>query len=183
MSLNPHDGPTRRLFFALWPDEGIREELDRVSRHAVRKRGKRVRGENLHITLAFIGQVPADTASCLRQAAAEIRGQRFTLRLDRIGYWPRPRILWLGPSHTPAALRHLVGDLNRQLGQECGYTPEKRPWQAHVTLARKCTASREEPTPQTVDWAAGHFSMVESVTDPAGARYRVLDSWPLLEAE
>ena len=93
MSLNPHDGPTRRLFFALWPDEGIREELDRVSRHAVRKRGKRVRGENLHITLAFIGQVPADTASCLRQAAAEIRGQRFTLRLDRIGYWPRPRIM------------------------------------------------------------------------------------------
>jgi len=50
---------TRRLFFALWPDEATREQLAHITRKAVRGSGGRpIPVENLHSTLVFLGSVP-----------------------------------------------------------------------------------------------------------------------------
>lgn len=168
----------RRLFFALWPDEGVRGRLARLAARLAMSRGVRVAEANLHVTLVFLGSVDGKLAACAQRVAAGIHGRAFTLSLDCLGHWPGPQVLWLGATHTPAALTTLVRDLNEGL-RRCGFTPEDRPYQPHLTLVRKL---RRADTAQAVDpvvWRIEQFCLVQSITRAQGAEYHVLHAWPL----
>ena len=66
--------PERRLFFALWPDDGLRDQLRRVSEPAVRLAGGRpVPPANYHLTLAFLGGLPADRLDAVIGVAGTVR--------------------------------------------------------------------------------------------------------------
>jgi RNA 2',3'-cyclic 3'-phosphodiesterase len=177
MSLNSQT-EIQRLFFALWPEEALREQLAHLSRQVVGKRGKRVRSENLHLTLIFLGSMTMQQRACAEATARAIGGMPFELRLEQIGYWPRPRIIWLGPQETPQPLVDLVWRLNKGLNA-CGHQPEVRPYQAHMTLARKVAGpfSPRQVTPLV--WQVDHFCLVRSITEPEGVQYQVLCTWPL----
>jgi 2'-5' RNA ligase len=171
--------PRQRLFFALWPDATLRQSLAKSSRELLGRRVKQVPAANLHITLAFAGPVTAPVRDCLMAAAGGIRAAPFELVIDHVGHWPRPRILWAGPTHTPPALWALVEALNLAF-ESCGLQRETRPFQAHITLARK--VGRAPPAPvvlEPVVWSISDFSLMESVTDARGASYRRLVSWKL----
>jgi RNA 2',3'-cyclic 3'-phosphodiesterase len=172
---------SQRLFFALWPDASLQEIIDSRAHKLIGKRAKRVPVHNLHITLAFLGSVPRGRRDCYEQAAAGIQSQTFTLSLQRIGHWPKPRILWLGPSQPPELLLTLVQSLNAALSL-CGYTPETRPYQAHMTLARKVDRPLPVREIEPIDWVVDNFALVESVTAAEGACYQVLERWSLQRA-
>jgi 2'-5' RNA ligase len=173
--------PSRRLFFALWPTGEVRAAVDHFSRHAIRKRAKRVPARNLHITLAFAGSVPNSVQACLEAGADEIRGEAFGLHIDTVGYWPRPRIIWLGPAQSPPAAWHLVRSL-REVLLACELQPEARGWQPHITLARKAGRGLESGKVDPIDWSISDFCLVESVTEESGPSYRILRRW-LLEGQ
>jgi 2'-5' RNA ligase len=170
--------PRQRLFFALWPDAAVRSGLAQTSQELLGKKIRRVPETNLHITLAFAGPVTAAVRQCLEQQAAGIRAAPFELTLERIGHWPRPRILWAGPAHTPPELWSLVGGLNSAF-EACGLAHETRPWQAHVTLARKISRAPQATVIEPIHWSISDFCLVESVTGAPGASYRILASWKL----
>jgi 2'-5' RNA ligase len=172
----------QRLFFALWPDDAVRAALAQTATELLGKRIKRVAAANLHLTLAFAGAVTAPVRQCLEAAAADIQGAAFDLCIDHVGYWPGPRIAWIGPTHTPPALWSLAGRLRTAL-EDCGLQTETRPYQPHITLARKISraTSIQHGTTQLdpVHWSISAFSLVESVTAPRGVSYRRLVSWTL----
>jgi len=173
---------TRRLFFALWPGAALQAELVRRARKALRPGGGRaVATDKLHLTLAFLGSVDAQAQACMEAGADGVRGEAFTLELDQLGHFPRPRVIWAGASRVPAALRTLVQDLTRAL-LPCGYRPESRPFQAHVTLMRKAARGPRPAEIEPLVWPVGDFALVESLTLPEGAQYRVLRRWPLAAA-
>ncbi len=172
--------PAQRLFFALWPDEGVRQRLAEIAAAVgASNSGRLIPADNLHITLVFLGTLDNMRRQCAEQVAASIRGERFTLVLDQIGYWSRPRILWAGASRIPDALLGLAGELQAGL-TSCGITPEDRPYQAHVTLMRKVN---KHPAllvaPDPIAWDVERFWLVESVSGNNGVLYRPLVSWPL----
>jgi len=169
---------TQRLFFALWPGAAVRSAMDHLAHRQVRKLAKRTPAANLHITLAFPGQVGAGVRDCLEQAADRLSGRSFTLQLDQVGHWPRPRIIWAGPTHTPPELWSLVEQLRAAL-EGCGITPETRPFQAHVTLARKASRRATGKKIESIDWPVDDFCLAESITDSVGPVYRVLRTWAL----
>ena len=70
--------------------------------------GKPVAAANLHLTLAFLGEVSTETAGQLQQLAARIRQPGFTLDLDDAGHWPRPGVVWLGCQRAPRGLLQLA---------------------------------------------------------------------------
>lgn len=170
--------PTRRLFFALWPDAEVREALAALSRRRIRKLARRVPDANLHITLAFAGAVSTSVQACLESAAGRVSGAPFELCIDRAGYWPGPRIIWAGPTHVPPPLWALVGAL-REVFEACGLEPERRAWRPHITLARKAGRGLHDDRLAAIPWSISDFCLVESVSDAAGTRYLPLRRWAL----
>ena len=172
------DEKRQRLFFALWPDEAMRSALEQSAGKTLGQRVKRVAADNLHITLAFAGAVTLLQRSCLEMAASAIRRPCFELSIDRLGHWPKPRILWAGPSHIPTEVRSLAADLQLSL-TACGIDADTRAWQPHITLARKQNSAPRRNEFPTNHWSISEFCLLESVTEPAGVRYRVLRTWAL----
>ena len=177
-SARPEGGPRQRLFFALWPEAAVRTRLDQAGAALLGKRVKRVPAANLHLTLAFAGAVTATVRQCLQAAAVDIRCPAFELSIGHIGHWSRPRIYWAGPVHSPPPLWSLAGMLQTALG-DCGLQTETRPYQPHITLARKIQRAPDIQHIAPIDWSIRHFSLVESVTGPRAASYRLLGSWEL----
>ena len=174
----PGERDTHRLFFALWPDEVTREALAGLQQAAGVRRGRPMRRENIHLTLAFIGDVDGPTRDCLIRQAQQVRAVPVSFSVERIGYFPRPRVVWAGPQCTPEGLIDLVGALNRAL-TPCGYEPERRPFRAHITLFRKVMRPPRPVEFEPVSWQAPAFQLVESIAEEGGVRYAVIAEFPL----
>lgn len=166
----------QRLFFALWPDEDTRERFATLALDDIT--GRRVSRDNLHVTLAFLGAVDKHVRSCVEHVASQVRAPSFTLHLDDVGYWRKPRILWVRASRLPSPLVQLLSSLNDGLST-CGFKPERREYRAHITLARKVHKPIAHRSIDPIRWPIDSFVLVESRTLPAGARYQVLRTWSL----
>jgi len=150
-----------------------------------------VAAENLHITLAFLGDVPAETIVPLSASIGrETRNTRpFKLPFARLHPVPNARranMLWASyddPDGECAALANAVGAACASFG----IALEDRAFKAHVTLARTRRArhlgdaatqalSCAEPTvPAFVSVASA--TLFASTLTKAGPRYEVLDTW------
>jgi 2'-5' RNA ligase len=175
------EGRPQRLFFALWPDDAVRAELRAAQEAMPRRGGRPVQVEDIHITLAFLGQVDPERRACMEAAAGSVRSGPFELLIDRQGYWPRPRVAWCAPAEVPEPLRDLVQRLNRAL-RPCGFEPERRPYSPHVTLFRDSRAVPEGPLARPVRCPCPEFVLVASGGGAGGPRYRVLARWPLADS-
>ena len=177
------NAPTQRLFFALWPpDDSLRQGLETVrAPWLARAKGRAVDLSNLHLTLAFIGDVAATLAPRLSAEADKIEGAAFELTLDCLGNWRHNGILWAGAAASSecAALQRLVRAL-RQVLRDCGLKPDKRPYQAHVTLARNFFHGPVEPLPiPPLAWPVRDFVLVDSRRVEGRQVYEVIRRWPL----
>jgi 2'-5' RNA ligase len=167
-----------RLFFALWPDEAVREQLVLWSRELRAVCGGRpTRAENLHVTLAFLGNVDDARVAEVERAAGEVRPCGVSLVLDQPGYWKHNRIAWAGASAVPAELDAMVVDLRSALSRSNIGFDGKKGFVSHVTLLRDAREPRAMPALEPIEWRLDGFALVQSVTLPRGSRYEVRKSW------
>lgn len=171
----------RRLFFALWPDEAVRLAILHATRKLARQSGGRpITPDKVHVTLVFLGGIAARRVGEIERIASEVAGRPFEVEFDRLEYWQRARVLCLVPSNTPPALVELVKDLNSRL-EAAGFEIERRPFRAHLTVARKVARPVDCACPRLV-YPACDFVLVESRTVSAGSQYQVVGRWPLVAA-
>ena len=166
-----------RLFFALWPDDALRRRLERVaSELAARAGGKAVPAAKVHMTLAFLGEVPVDRFSAAVDAASRVKGEPFELALDEVAAFRSAHVAWVGCATGHPGLTALQSDLAAELRRE-GFELESRPFAAHVTLARRITrpVAREEVEP--IAWRVREFALVAS--DTGRGTYEVGRRWEL----
>lgn len=171
------ESPRQRLFFALWPDQRVRRALAALGRDAGARDGRPVHPEDLHLTLLFLGPVAAERIDAIAAAAGSVPFRPFRLAIDHYGWWKRPRILWCAPAETPAPLIQLFQGLQTVLAGQ-GFTPEKRPYSPHITLARKVVRGRAGTLAQPILWPVDGFVLVASRTHGDPPRYQVLKKWP-----
>lgn len=133
---------TLRAFIALpLPPEVIQLASDLQSR--LRSEGLKlrwVRPRGMHLTLKFLGDIPASFVVDLDQAMQRAaRGcGRVNLALQGMGVFPgikRPRVLWLGIGGAIERLGELHSRLDTEL-ERIGVARERRPFRAHLTVAR-----------------------------------------------
>ena len=165
-----------RLFFALWPDGALQAKLAAWAKQAAGK-GRAMRRENIHLTLAFLGDTDAALLPALKALAAEVRVEPFRLALDRVGYWKHNRILWCGASADPPALSALVADLRARL-EAAGVRFDPKPFVSHVTLVRNAAGLPETPAWRPLAWEARDFALIGSTRVEGRVTYRVLQRFP-----
>jgi len=169
------------LFFAVVPQASLRLQLAAMAEQLARGCGGRpVAPDNIHLTLAFLGNVDDAVCQCVRAVGDAIHARPFELVIDRLGYWRRPRIVWAGCSQTPAALMDLVSCLRTATEDQCGIVADERLYQVHMTLLRKAASGGPQgglDTPLTV--AVSNFVLMESVSVTGGVRYLPVYDWPL----
>ncbi|OFW06843.1 MAG: 2'-5' RNA ligase [Acidobacteria bacterium RIFCSPLOWO2_02_FULL_67_36] len=136
-----------RLFVAIELDDSVRaaaaraaEALaGRLSRSRPDLDARWVDAANLHITLWFIGHVGVDHAQAIQQAVADpFHIAPFDLHVTGFGAFPpsgAPRVFWLGVQEGQDSMRAVYEEVSRRL-QALGYEPERRPYSAHLTVAR-----------------------------------------------
>ncbi|AGA33891.1 2'-5' RNA ligase [Thioalkalivibrio nitratireducens DSM 14787] len=166
----------RRVFFALWPDDALRDRLARLSRE-LRANGRLVPVAHLHLTLAFAGVVPAPVVTRIATDANRLARPAIRLTLDRLGHFRRPRIAWVGPSDAPAELDALAQSLSG-ICRDAGVAMDDRPFRPHVTLRRFVTRMASGPI-EPIAWVAPEMVLIESGRGGHPGPYRVLQRWRL----
>ena len=155
---------------------------------------RRVRPENLHVTLAFLGQTPderlADVVAAAREAAARVT--TFDLTFDRAGRFPergRPRVIWLGIGDGEASVVELGAGVYAGLrGRDLRF--DDRPLAPHLTLARvadDATTAQAKTAGAALEglelpalrFPVSAIAVVQSVLSPKGPRYTALETVPL----
>ena len=134
-------GERARLFVALEVPGDVVGELVRWRSSAVAGSGRlRLPGpEHLHVTLCFLGWQPADQVTRVAGACGRLAGaRRVRVALGEPVWLPprRPRVLAVRLDDPDGRLAHLQAQLSAILAGEGWYTPERRPYMPHVTVAR-----------------------------------------------
>ena len=172
-----------RMFFALWPGEDLRQALAATAGHIPpgdAARSYRVKPERYHLTLAFLGLLEPSQVEAAQRAAAEVRARPFRLRLDQVGHFEGPNVVWIGPQVLPAELAQLKAELDREL-LRFGLPVAGGPFIPHISCLR---GVREAPDAQApdIEWQVGEFVLVKSVLKPGASQYKVVGKWTLSPA-
>ena len=163
-----------RVFFALVPDPATQRALGIIARDvAAHAGGRAIADANLHLTLAFIGDVAGERIDVLRAIAVELPRSAFSLTLDRIGTFKRSELAWIAPSQVPMRLTGLESALTAAL-KKADFVLETRPFHAHVTLARRCTRRIAKVRFGTVEWGVRRVALLASIASNGGVCYREL---------
>ncbi|HUN94314.1 MAG TPA: RNA 2',3'-cyclic phosphodiesterase [Burkholderiaceae bacterium] len=160
-----------RCFVALWPDHEARERLAEAAAALAREipSARPTRADNLHLTLAFIGELrPALAAVVVQRLAALPRpwAPSTPWRLDRIGSFPSARVAWAGGEHDER-LERLASDA-RSILDDLHVHYDRKPFAAHVTLARHVGRLEARGLEPPVRWPIGQPRLVVSARDDAG---------------
>ena len=169
---------SRRVFFALWPDDEVREKIVEAFKLSPQSKlkGRIMRPENLHITLHFIGNVSEEKLDCLDQAAQTIKVEPFEFALDQYGHFYKAKIFWMGCFEIPQRLKKLHEILGEALSN-CDYKIDQRPFAPHITLMRKLIKPGEIENFNSINWKVKNFVLVESVTVEGVIRYEVIKKY------
>ena len=174
-------GASRRLFFAVLPDAGARVAVDALACAVAQATGGRAPpASNLHLTLAFLGAVPAVHDATLAAIGAHCArlASPFAFALDRVGHFRGARVAYAAPPAVPHALARIVRCLQAEL-RGAGLPVEDRPFAPHVTLARRAARAPGPGPIAPIAWHVDALVLMISEPAPGGVRYRALDAWQL----
>lgn len=172
-----------RLFVALELPDSVRDALIGWRPHALAHApGLRALGaESLHVTLCFLGWQDRHELDAIATACGELSGQPVPrLSLGGARWLPprRPRVLAVALRDPTEACSEAQAQLARALVDGGWYTPEKRPYLPHVTVARAGRGARvpRKPLPDVpeLEFEAPIVTLFRSRLARGGAQYEPL---------
>ena len=168
-----------RLYFALWPDDGIRLQLSRYRVQLAREgNGRAVFPVTLHMTLAFLGDVDTTLIPIIEKIGSRLEAAPFNYAVNMAGCFPKARVAWLGSKETPWHLFELQKNLQSLLAQATlGH--DTRTFRPHVTVVREIETPFADRAIAPVRWPVDHFCLVSARTAASGPEYEVLNTWRL----
>lgn len=130
-----------RLFIAALFSSQTRQQLTQViDRLKTVTTGNFTRAENLHITLAFLGEQPPKSIDKIKTVMQRIEKPACTVAFQHIGHFGD--LYWLGVQ-ADEQLFTMQKELMIALRQQ-GFLLETRPFRPHLTLVRKAKGLSEK---------------------------------------
>ena len=176
-------GDRARLFVALELPGDVRDAVVRWRSSAVGEMGglRLIAAEHLHVTLCFLGWRQGDEVERIAQACAQAAGiPPGVVSVGEAIWLPprRPRVLAVKLGDDDDRLVQLQSGLSDLLEAGGWYTPERRAFMPHVTVARVVRHTSVSPVslprPPAVSFTASGVTLFRSHLSSAGARYDAL---------
>ncbi|MGC2636269.1 MAG: RNA 2',3'-cyclic phosphodiesterase [Acidobacteriaceae bacterium] len=136
-----------------------------------------------HVTLQFLGEVTLSRAAQVAEKLATVQADPVPVRIAELGFFERAGVFFAGVALTPELLaleQNIVGAM-----RTCGFTPEPRRYNPHITLARAKgrggarelaplkKALERSPIALAAAFMAEEFQLYESILGSEGSRYEV----------
>ena len=156
-----------RLFIAIKLNSEIRNALTDVQKHLIRRgiRGNYTNTDNLHITLAFIGEY--DEPDFVTEVISEVPFSPFPISLSALGHFGD--LWWVGISDNVELVSY-VKRLHQALS-EAGIPFDKKKFSPHITLIRKAIGSLPAVSVPKTAMRVDHISLMRSERGPKGMIY------------
>ncbi|MGL4576759.1 MAG: RNA 2',3'-cyclic phosphodiesterase [Burkholderiaceae bacterium] len=168
--------PTVRLFIGLLPSSHTRQQLKRFADAWQWAPGAvRTRPERLHLTLHFLGDVPAFKLPALKRGL-QVPFAPFELCFGAPAVWNQG-VAVIEPAFIPQALVDLHDALAAALARE-GVQSVRHGFTPHITLARKAGGSVPPAQPLAVRRRVSEYVLIRSELAPP-ATYHVEQSYSL----
>jgi 2'-5' RNA ligase len=175
-----------RLFVGIPLAATVIDEL-RAASARLRSEGDGLRWtapESWHVTLQFLGKTSPEQYDCVVARLRAHHAPPVPICLEELGCFERAGVLIARVRLTPELL--LLQERVTAATQPCGFVPETRPFQPHITLARgkgrhnlgHLKAKIRRPINFT-RFVAREFLLYESFLSPSGAHYEVRERFPL----
>ncbi|GIU17658.1 RNA 2',3'-cyclic phosphodiesterase [Shewanella colwelliana] len=172
----------KRLFLGFSPNEVQTTQL-LGEQNAIESDGNRVPAANLHLTLAFLGQVNEYQQACLIEQlnhhSTAAKFKRFNVILNEFVHWQKASAICLiGKALDPNLI-----DLQRRsvtLATDIGLHCSEHDFIPHITLYRKAKRLTAAP-PDPLYFAPDTLHLYQSVSTHNGVRYPIVSSWSLID--
>lgn len=174
-----------RLFVGVALPGGVKDSLARFIEDArgVVPDAKWVPRDNLHVTVAFLGEVDDARVprilDALAVSAADLKGPIETA-VRGSGAFPSPRrarVLWAGLDDPEQRLAGLADAVSTTL-EPLGFPKETRAWSAHVTVARfrapRDASSMLAAAPEPVGFVVPSVTLFRSRLARPAPRYEIV---------
>jgi 2'-5' RNA ligase len=172
-----------RLFIGIPLADVVVDELSAISAR-LKSDGDRFRWtlpESWHITLQFLGNSSREQYECVVAQLRTLHLPPVSIGLERFGSFDHDRIFLAAVHLTPELL-----SLQKQVTaatEPCGFVPEARPYQPHITLARSKDRGQRQNSSELKDklssqpnfsnFVAKEFLLYESFLGRPGLHYEV----------
>jgi len=146
---------------------------------------KIVEPQNIHITLRFLGEIPASLLESVCEAMRQIKFQPFDLELQGLGCFPdyrRPNVVWVGMARGEVELRSIFNQIEPNL-RNLGFPPDRKGFSPHLTIARVRSGRNRQELVEAVEalkdqtlgsMTVSKVKLKKSVLTPKGPIYTTL---------
>ncbi|WP_170360487.1 RNA 2',3'-cyclic phosphodiesterase [Ruegeria arenilitoris] len=170
-------GALIRCFVAIPVSSEIAQICADVARAA--NCGRSLPAENLHLTLAFLGDQTRNALIELNDHFEVLRRPAISVRLSGLGSFGISLHMVVEPD---PGLLHLHESVLQCIGR-AGLTLQRRRFRPHITIVRGIESALNKailhiPVPQTT-MVVTQFNLNSSTLRPDGARYETLSTYPL----
>jgi 2'-5' RNA ligase len=185
-----------RIFCAVELPQRARElvlaHIARLKEKVHHAKASWARDANLHLTLKFLGEIPAASVTDFSDAVslAVSRLQPFAINLEQTGVFPphgQPRVLWIGINDPSTHLAELHAHLEEESAQ-AGFAKEARAFHPHLTIARLRQAddarglanAHQQMEFGPLEIAVAELLVIRSELRSEGSKYTAVSRHPLL---
>jgi len=168
-----------KLFFAVTPSE--RQVTQLIALQHCANGLRHVNPDNFHMTLFYAGSCDDEVRLKLIARIDQQMWPKFSVKLDEVVYWRKPRILCVNGRICDNNLQRVVKGLE-DICVALGFNPAPLPFNPHITILRKVSqwqslAASECCLPLTLQPHALH--LYHSRSSLAGVQYDRIATWPL----
>ncbi len=172
-----------RCFIAIEIPENIKLKFKELRKHFNNDVARLNWVEDPHLTLKFLGEINESKLEKVKKYLSEIKFKHFSLKLDKIGGFPKERgfirVIWIGvtPKRRIAKLREDIDDALVYL-----FERDKK-FEPHITIGRVKVVKDKDKFRKFFElqiegsFKVNSFKLIKSELTESGAKYETLEEY------
>ena len=146
---------------------------------------KSVEGENVHLTLKFLGNVSTSRLAEVRSSLQQLTFPSFTAEIKGAGAFPNLKhmnVIWVGVNEGWTQVEQIYEQVEKLLSG-VGFRRENRPFSPHITIARVRSGKKREEIAKFLQHlsdeifgtiAVDKVRLKQSILSSSGPKYHTL---------